>query len=176
MLTALTTAVLVVVVAPAAVADPSNGQTEQPREAHSVPTGPPSAELTAPGAKSQTGDVTTQAAPTAPLISGCTGQSLVYRTTTNGGRANGEGLISCLGSWPKLYDSTNLYRNRWYGVQALDSDTSTRYNSTWVNSVSIYTCAGQGTYTYYSEAYHEVTSSSGTKYRASTVEGDRFAC
>lgn len=150
---------------------------EPRRVPHAVPSGPSTADLSAPSDTRGQNDsgVTTQAT-TGVLISGCTGQSLVYKTGTSGGRANGEGLISCLRVWPKLYDSTNLLRDRWYGIQSLDYDNSTAYNNTWVNSISIYTCAGQGTYTYYSEGYHEVTSSSGTKYRSSTTDGDQFAC
>ena len=110
------------------------------------------------------------------LPSGCIGYSDVWKSSTDGGRANGSGIIDCTHSFAKLYDSTSLYRDRWYGQQFLDSDTSTAYNSAWVSSISIWRCAGAGTYTYRSYAYHEATTAGGTRYTANTSDSARFSC
>jgi len=114
--------------------------------------------------------------PDAAITSDCVGTSSVYWTSTDGGRANGRGVINCLLYYYKLYDSTKLYRLRWYGWQFLDSDTSTAYGAKTVTSISIWRCAGSGTYTYYSTAYHEATTVGGTKYTATTSAQKRFSC
>jgi hypothetical protein len=114
--------------------------------------------------------------PDAYLTSDCTGTSSVYKTSTDGGRANGRGVINCVAYYYKLYDYTTLYRLRWYGWQFLDSDSSTAYSARTVTSISIWRCAGAGTYTYSSSAYHEATTVGGTRYTARTSAQNRFSC
>lgn len=112
---------------------------------------------------------------TAALPSGCIGYSDVYKTGTDGGRANGSGIIDCEYAYSRLYAETSLYRDRWYGPEFLDSDSSTANSSDWVASISIWRCAGAGTYTYRSYAYHEATAGS-ARYTANTSDSARFAC
>lgn len=112
---------------------------------------------------------------TAALPSGCIGYSDVYKTSTDGGRANGSGVIDCEYAYSRLYAETSLYRDRWYGQEFLDSDSSTANSSDWVASISIWRCAGAGTYTYRSYAYHEATAGS-ARYTANTSDSARFTC
>lgn len=62
-----------------------------------------------------------------------------------------------------MYASTRLYRDRWYGPEFLDDDDSTANTSDWVASISVWWCAGAGTYTYRS-------------YTANTDDNAQFSC
>jgi hypothetical protein len=110
------------------------------------------------------------------LPSSCVGRSDVYKTGTDGGRANGRGTIDCLAYYRNLYAYTSLYRDRWWGNEFLDSDSSSANNARHVASISIWRCAGEGTYTYRSFGYHEATDIGGTRYTASTQNSNRFGC
>ncbi|MCX2946761.1 hypothetical protein [Lentzea sp. NEAU-D7] len=119
---------------------------------------------------------TTSAVSAAALPSGCIGMSDVYKTSTDGGRANGQGIIDCEYVYARLHAETNLYRDRWNGPDFLDSDSSTGNNTDWVASISVWRCAGVGTYTYRSSAYHEARTVGGDVYTATTSDSARFSC
>lgn len=108
--------------------------------------------------------------------SDCVGQSLTYWESAGGGEANGEGFISCGSNYAYLFDSTSLWRYRWYGIETMDKDVSETSEDDWINSISQETCAGDGVYTYDSSAYHEVHSWAGTIYSAETLAQNRFGC
>lgn len=108
-------------------------------------------------------------------VGACIGSSLVYKTSTEGGRANGEGNIVCTLNVQELLDTTGLWRLRFYGWQFLDSDSSFA-DDDHVVSISIWRCAGVGTYTYYSDAVHYVKDYSDVEYWAETSNSKRFSC
>ena len=77
-------------------------------------------------------------------------------------------------SW--MYARGTLYRDRFYGVEQLDVDSSsTPYAYGKVRAIPAWYCRGTGTYTYRNSGYHEV-SSGGTIWYRNTGNQARFGC
>lgn len=89
--------------------------------------------------------------------------------------------IKCNWNVQQLKTVTTLYRERWYGYQALASDSSTTTNkNTSYDAHPHWTCSGTGTYTYWGFSNH-FTLEGGKKFYARTGNGgnnrvSRFKC
>ena len=99
----------------------------------------------------------------------CYGQTdRPHRSTHVGGTANVVARTVCFGT--AVYVRTELYRDRWYGPQFLDSGSRSGTDS--VSTNASWRCAGAGTYTYRAYSYHSATGA-GT---ANTANSYRFSC
>lgn len=89
--------------------------------------------------------------------------------------------IKCKWNVQQLKTVTTLYRERWYGYQALASDSSTTSNKyTSYDAHPHWTCSGTGTYTYWGFSNH-YTLEGGKRFYARTANGgnnrvSRFTC
>jgi hypothetical protein len=99
----------------------------------------------------------------------CYGQTdRPHLSTHVAGTANVVARTVCYGTGVYVY--TELYRDRWYGQQFLDSGSGSGTNS--VSTNASWYCRGAGTYTYRAYSYHSATGA-GT---ANTANSNRFAC
>jgi len=99
----------------------------------------------------------------------CYGQTdRPHLSTHVAGTANVVARTVCYGTGVYVY--TELYRDRWYGQQFLDSGSRSGTDS--VSTNASWYCRGAGTYTYRAYSYHSATGA-GT---ANTTNSNRFAC
>ncbi|MEX2557243.1 MAG: hypothetical protein WEB06_16640 [Actinomycetota bacterium] len=82
----------------------------------------------------------------------------------------------CIYYYASIYVYTELYRDRWYGEQFLDSNEDSNSESQRAEAFAAWKCLGVGTYTYRSYSYHEVLTWSGQKAYAYTWNESRFYC
>lgn len=84
--------------------------------------------------------------------SDCIVYSDVYKTGTDGGRANGKVEIVCRAAYPSLRADTELWRYQSGGWRIMDIDNSTAGSAStpakYVASISIERCQGDGTHQY----------------------------
>ena len=69
-----------------------------------------------------------------------------------------------------VYVETALYRDRWYGLQFLDSGSKSAFGS--VSTNAAWNCSGTGTYAYRAYSYHKAAISG----HAYTSNSARFTC
>ena len=98
----------------------------------------------------------------------------------SGRTASVHGRIKCKWNVQQLKTVTTLYLERWYGYQALASDSSTTSNKyTSYDAHPHWTYSGTGTYTYWGFSSH-YTLEGGKRYYATTANGGdkvgRFTC
>lgn len=99
----------------------------------------------------------------------------------SGRMASVHARIKCKWNVQQLKTVTTLYRERWYGYQALASDSSTTTNKyTSYDAHPHWTCSGTGTYTYWGFSNH-YTLEGGKRFYARTGNGgnnrvSRFKC
>lgn len=99
----------------------------------------------------------------------------------SGRMASVHARIKCKRNVQQLKTVTTLYRERWYGYQALASDSSTTTNKyTSYDAHPHWTCSGTGTYTYWGFSNH-YTLEGGKRFYARTANGgnnhvSRFKC
>ena len=75
-----------------------------------------------------------------------------------------------------MYAYSELYRERWYGLEFLDSAaSSTPWTYAKVKAIPKWYCRGVGTYTYRVYGYHEV-SDGGTIWYKYSYNSNRFTC
>lgn len=98
----------------------------------------------------------------AGVLTHCYGQTdQPHLSTHQPGTVNVVARTVCRGSTEWVYVYTELYRDRWWGEQFLDSGENSGYGSTSTNA-SWY-CRGSGTYTYRAYSYHDSASSVPTR-------------
>ncbi len=122
--------------------------------------------------------------PPVPNQFGCTvNEQRVHKAEQNRGEgkifSKGKSTISCPISLDEISTYTALQRERWYGWQGLDSETSNKANAkSIVDLQTWWKCLGAGTYTYRTLNTH-YTSDDGKFSAAFSFEGDsraRYEC
>jgi hypothetical protein len=86
------------------------------------------------------------------------------------GNVNVTGTTECFGGW--VYVRTDLYRQRWYGLQFIGR--SERSGTNWIQTHTAYRCAGTGLHTYVAYSYHSAGAHPGSSYQTSNTA--RFSC
>lgn len=91
------------------------------------------------------------------------------------GLAQALSYVYCAYTESEVYVNSDLYRDRWYGLQYLADDPVYEYDSNAAESTANWECLGVGTYTYYNDGYASVTEG-GTEYTGSDAASARFNC
>lgn len=86
------------------------------------------------------------------------------------GNVNVTGTTECSGGW--VYVRTTLYRERWYGLQYLNS--TERRGINWVQTNTAAWCRGSGLFTYQAQSYHTAGAHGGASWY--TRNSARFSC
>lgn len=116
---------------------------------------------------------------TVPSPAGCTGQTDYPHKSGN--YASVHGRMKCTTAVARVETATILYRDRWYGPEQLEADSSGDTNSTSSGDAHPHwDCSGEGIYTYKGFSQH-ASLENGVRYTASTTNWQvpgmsRFNC